>query len=1113
MLRSYVFALIYLVPGLSLAQEAVKTPSADAFRNEALVFEKSETTYKMLADGTGERDAQVVLRIQSEGAAQKFGVLSFSYASANETPKIKLIRVHKADGATVDTPPDSAIEMPAEVSREAPLYSDLKEKHVPVRSLAAGDTLEYEVDTHIDKAETPGQFWGATHFAAPGTVVVLAEVLTLQVPADKYVQVWSPNHKSTVTEKDGVRTYTWNVPQVVVAPKSEGDDSPKVPAPADPDEDADGRKVPSVAWTTFHSWAEVGNWYRGIAQSQSKPNDALRARADEIVKDAKTPEDQVRALYNFVSTQNRYVGIDFGIGRYQPHAAAEVLANQYGDCKDKDTLLEALLQAKGFSTAPALIGAGIAPVADVPSPAVFNHVITTVNMPAGRIWLDSTPGAATFRYLVALIRDQKALIVPPQGDATLEATPADPPYPLTADLEAVATLDAEGKLAAKMTSTNHDDDEIVLRALARAAAPAERDKVSQLLSRYSGFGGTTSNTQFKSADDTSQPIVITYDYARHPYGDWDNLRILPLFGSVDLTSLSSDTAAPEQDIQLGAPRTLTVHSRIRIPDGYDADIPDPVHVKTDFATFDATYRLVNGEVVADRKVVVLKRKVLKSDWKKYQAFTKDTGMETELWIQLYKPGKSAVANMKLPERPLKTSNDSPKSAPEQKAAGQKSTVVDITPEPAAKDGRPSAPSQSDASATELLQQAAEKMRTKDWDGAKELLDQAKQKDPNAKGLWGAYGMLAEYADHDVDQAKADFRKEVAVQPGNYSVVGELATLDVNTGDSADARRILRKFLDLQPDNLQMAYYLSSLQTAANDDESALKTLQSAAEQHADDRILSTQIGEILVRLHRNQEAAAAARSALDGSDDPEILNDGADVLSGAGLDLALGEEASRKCIAKLEEESASSTTAEANSKAFARANLLVYSWDTLGWILYREGKIDEAEPYLAAGWRASLRAEIGDHLGQLYEAAGKKQRAYDVYALAEAAVDRNTTPDAKTRLAESVARLRPADTKPGRNLEALQALRTYKITKPAGASGWGTFRLEITSDGVIESQQMSGEKKLDPLKPTIGGMKFPELLPPGSKAHLLRSAVISCTSGNTCEVVLVPDGGLQTELQ
>jgi hypothetical protein len=44
-------------------------------------------------------------------------------------------------------------------------------------------------------------------------------------------------------------------------------------------------------------------------------------------------------------------------------------------------------------------------------------------------------------------------------------------------------------------------------------------------------------------------------------------------------------------------------------------------------------------------------------------------------------------------------------------------------------------------------------------------------------------------------------------------------------------------------------------------------------------------------------------------------------------------------------------------------------------------------------------------------------------------------------------------------------------------------------------------------------MKFPELLPPGSKAHLPRSAVVSCSAGTTHEVVFVPDGGLQTEQQ
>src|SRR6185312_3545926 len=226
----------------------------DPYRNEAIVFEKNETTYRMRADGTGERDVHVVLRIQSQGAAQQFGVLAFGYASAYETPTIKLVRVHKADGSIVDTPPGDAIDMPAEITRQAPLYSDLKEKHLPVRSLSVGDTLDYEMDTTIDKPEDPGQFWGTEHFTPPGTVVVLHEVLTLEFPAGKYVQVWSPNHQPSISEQNGMRVYHWDVPQLVTPPTNSADSS-KGTSPKDPDEDADGRKLPSVAWTTFHTWA------------------------------------------------------------------------------------------------------------------------------------------------------------------------------------------------------------------------------------------------------------------------------------------------------------------------------------------------------------------------------------------------------------------------------------------------------------------------------------------------------------------------------------------------------------------------------------------------------------------------------------------------------------------------------------------------------------------------------------------------------------------------------------------------------------------------------------------------------------------------------------------
>jgi hypothetical protein len=70
--------------------------------------------------------------------------------------------------------------------------------------------------------------------------------------------------------------------------------------------------------------------------------------------------------------------------------------------------------------------------------------------------------------------------------------------------------------------------------------------------------------------------------------------------------------------QLGAPRTLTAISPIRLAEGYRTDLPDPVYVKTDFTTFDKTYRYAGKDVVIERTIVVLAKKLPKTDWKRYQ---------------------------------------------------------------------------------------------------------------------------------------------------------------------------------------------------------------------------------------------------------------------------------------------------------------------------------------------------------------------------------------------------------------------------------------------------------------------------------------------------------------
>ena len=117
-------------------------PAQASYANEALIIERYEATYKYNHDGTGERNTFVRVRMQTEAGARQFSVLSFPFTSATEVTKLESLVAHHPDGTSTETPATDGMEMPAPVSQQAPLYSDLKLLQVPVRSLRAGDVLE-----------------------------------------------------------------------------------------------------------------------------------------------------------------------------------------------------------------------------------------------------------------------------------------------------------------------------------------------------------------------------------------------------------------------------------------------------------------------------------------------------------------------------------------------------------------------------------------------------------------------------------------------------------------------------------------------------------------------------------------------------------------------------------------------------------------------------------------------------------------------------------------------------------------------------------------------------------------------------------------------------------
>ncbi|MBM3882785.1 MAG: DUF3857 domain-containing protein [Verrucomicrobia bacterium] len=155
--------------------------------------------------------------------------------------------------------------------------------------------------------------------------------------------------------------------------------------------------APALLLSTFPDWAAFASWYERITRLSGESTPALEAQARELVRGAQTVEDQVRALYAYVAGL-RYVAVPLGVNSVRPHAAAQVFANQFGDCKDKANLLNTLLRALGFEAHLVLVPRFAQAYEAVPGLA-FNHALSRVRMAGATWWLDTTDDLCRFGLL------------------------------------------------------------------------------------------------------------------------------------------------------------------------------------------------------------------------------------------------------------------------------------------------------------------------------------------------------------------------------------------------------------------------------------------------------------------------------------------------------------------------------------------------------------------------------------------------------------------------------------------------------------------------------------------------------------------------------------------
>jgi tetratricopeptide (TPR) repeat protein len=382
-------------------------------------------------NGLAARFHQVVYQPLTEAAAAEAREYGFVYETDSEAVQMRAARVYRKDGQI-----DEAIESGAGAMADDPsmaMYTSARSYYVHFPRLEPGDVVElqYRVED-VAPRNAFADYFGEIVYMQSAEPVARSEyvLITPKTRTLHFNEPRVPGLTRTVEEKGDERIFHFtalDVPEV----KQEALQPPWTEV------------LGHVHVSTYTSWDEMGHWYWGLIKDQLVPDDEVKRRAEALTKGLKDDRAKVRAVYDYVVQETRYVALEFGIHGFKPYRAAQIFARGFGDCKDKATLIVTMLSALGIKATPVVVRTGnkgdieAAPASLAP----FDHMIAYV--PSMDLYLDGTAEYTGSTELPAMDRGAIALQVN-EGNAKLVRLP-DPPASESVSVHKVdAVLGADG---------------------------------------------------------------------------------------------------------------------------------------------------------------------------------------------------------------------------------------------------------------------------------------------------------------------------------------------------------------------------------------------------------------------------------------------------------------------------------------------------------------------------------------------------------------------------------------------------------------------------------------------------------------------------------------------
>jgi hypothetical protein len=376
---------------------------------------------------------------------------------------------------------------------------------------------------------------------------------------------------------------------------------------------------------TDAQWRAVGLWQSQLEEHRKDPTPEITAKTGELI--AGTPDlyTKLSRITDYIQKNVRYFIVEAGIGGWQPHYAGDIYRNRYGDCKDKTTLLIAMLDAAGIR-AHSLSVDHRRGFVDPAAPSRFgDHMITAIELPDG----ESDP------RLLALVKasNGKTLLIfdptdekTPVGlistnlqggwgylangsDSQILQIPVLPPESAGHVRKGTFSVAPDGSLTGDITESFTGEDASAWRWSIKESDTKEmHDQIEKTLA--SDLPGLVfKGYEFSQTADLDKPLALDLHFSAanyaHTAGPLLLLRPRVMGSHAHDVSDVMEGKPRLYPIEIGHPGRWRDSFDIVLPAGYSVDdTPAPVDIDVDFASYHSSVTAKDNLLHYEREYVV-----------------------------------------------------------------------------------------------------------------------------------------------------------------------------------------------------------------------------------------------------------------------------------------------------------------------------------------------------------------------------------------------------------------------------------------------------------------------------------------------------------------------------